>query len=185
MNTQSNTANEKKLVGIFKQFVEKAIVPVIKGNDSAVSEWQYFSSLLGQDTLDYSKLQIYVDVLSNSKSYNEDVAKKEEDRSKYTNFFKRREETAETENTYTFQPSKTFGPSSKPALFPLKGQDFLTPSIDKEIFAKKEEKKANVQKLLSNMEQLHKNFNDNHTKLEQSSSLGGYGTYKYEDRKYL
>lgn len=127
MSTQSNTVNEKKLVSIFKQFVEKAIVPVIKGNDSAVSEWQYFSSLLGQENLDYSKLQIYVDVLSNSKSYNDDIGKKEEDRNKYTNFFKRRED--EPENAYSFQPSKTFGPSSKPALFPLKGQDFLTPSI--------------------------------------------------------
>lgn len=38
MNLPSGTTqNERKLISIFKQFVDKALVPVIRSNDSAMS----------------------------------------------------------------------------------------------------------------------------------------------------
>ena len=123
------TPNERKLISIFKQFVDKALVPVVRGNDSAMSEWQYFSSILNADTLDLSKLQIYVDVLSSSKSYTDDFSvKKGDDRNKAPNvgFYKKKEETYENAPEppiYSFNPSRTFGGErSRPAMFPLKQQ---------------------------------------------------------------
>lgn len=133
--------NEKKLVLIVRQFVEKAIVPAIKTNDMAMAEWHYFSSLLAQETLDLGKLQIYVDALSSSKAYNDDFTlKKEEDKSKHTGpFAKKKEDSTDGIQTYTFNPSRTFGGErNRPALYPLKpSHEFSVPSADKDPFSKK------------------------------------------------
>ena len=54
---------EKRLVQIFKAFVEKNLIPQIQKTQGSVSEWNKFSSLLTTDSINYSELQTYVDML--------------------------------------------------------------------------------------------------------------------------
>ena len=54
---------EKKLIHIFKTFVEKSLIPQIKRFDGSINEWNQFSSLLSLDTLNYTELQMFVDAL--------------------------------------------------------------------------------------------------------------------------
>lgn len=55
---------EKKLIQIFKAFVEKALIPQIKKFEGSLNEWNRFSALLFSDNINYIDLQSYVDSLS-------------------------------------------------------------------------------------------------------------------------
>lgn len=139
----SLTNNERRLITLFRQFVERAILPAIRTNDSAMSEWQYFSTLLSGDSIDVGKLQIYVDVLGGGRTYEE---KKEEDKPKVGAFYRKKDEVGvattsnyepqvstnePTQPVFSFNPSKTFGGErSKLGIFPLKrAEDFTVPSV--------------------------------------------------------
>jgi hypothetical protein len=54
---------EKKLVYIFKSFIEKALIPQVRRNDGTLSEWNKFCTILAHETLNYNQLQLYVDTL--------------------------------------------------------------------------------------------------------------------------
>lgn len=54
---------EKKLVQLFRLFVEKALLPQIKKTNNSVPEWAKFSTLLSADNINVSELQLYVDSL--------------------------------------------------------------------------------------------------------------------------
>lgn len=54
---------EKRLIHIFKIFVEKAFVPQIKKFEGNLGEWNKFSSMLLTDNLNYAELQVFVDSL--------------------------------------------------------------------------------------------------------------------------
>lgn len=54
---------EKKLIQIFKTFVDKALIPQIKKLEGSLNEWNRFSTLLFSDNINYIDLQSYVDSL--------------------------------------------------------------------------------------------------------------------------
>ena len=88
---------EKKLINIFKIFIDKALVPQIKKFEGSLAQWSKFSSLLLADTLNYVELQYFVDTLPVWGSTNNDklqVLPKKLD-----------SDNAEV----AFNPSKTFG----------------------------------------------------------------------------
>lgn len=47
---------ERKLIQLFRTFVDKALTPQIKKADGSLAEWNKFSALLSADTLNYSEL---------------------------------------------------------------------------------------------------------------------------------
>ena len=57
---------EKKLIQLFRVFVEKALIPQIKKFDGSVVEWSKFSNLISCESVNYNELQIYVDSLPSS-----------------------------------------------------------------------------------------------------------------------
>lgn len=54
---------EKKLITIFKTFIEKNLIPQIKKVDGLLTEWNKFSSMVSSEHINYSQLQFYVDSL--------------------------------------------------------------------------------------------------------------------------
>ena len=54
---------EKRLIQLFKIFVEKVFVPQIKKFEGTLVEWSKFSSMLMTDNFNYSDLQLFVDSL--------------------------------------------------------------------------------------------------------------------------
>lgn len=55
---------ERSLILIFKEFFEKTCLPIVKQHYPALKEWIYFSSILSQEIIDYSKLEKYVHSLT-------------------------------------------------------------------------------------------------------------------------
>jgi hypothetical protein len=55
--------NEKKLVSLFKLFMERTCIVLIKTDSKLLKEWLYFSTLISQEMIDYTKLERYVDSL--------------------------------------------------------------------------------------------------------------------------
>ena len=51
-------------MGIFKSFVTRVFLPLTKANEAANSEWNYFSNMLGQETIDFGMIDVYLDVLN-------------------------------------------------------------------------------------------------------------------------
>ena len=45
---------EKKLIHLFRTFVEKALVPQIQKAEGSLGEWYKFSTLLSNQNIDYS-----------------------------------------------------------------------------------------------------------------------------------
>ena len=59
-------SNEKKLISLFKNFVERALLPQLKKVDGSQSEWSKFSSMISTESINYNELQLYVDSLSSN-----------------------------------------------------------------------------------------------------------------------
>lgn len=57
---------EKKLIQLFRVFVEKALIPQVKKFDGSVVEWSKFSNMISCESVNYNELQIYVDSLPSS-----------------------------------------------------------------------------------------------------------------------
>ena len=54
---------EKKLIQLFRTFVDKALIPQIKKADGSLTDWNKFSALISSENINYSELQLYVDTL--------------------------------------------------------------------------------------------------------------------------
>ena len=63
-NNISDMNMEKKLVQLFRTFVEKALVPQIRKAEGSLGEWHKFSALLSTENINFSELQLYVDTLN-------------------------------------------------------------------------------------------------------------------------
>ena len=88
---------EKRLIAIFRSFVEKSLLPQIKKVEGSTQEWQRFNSLLSADTPNLSEMQIYVDTLpSTAPTF---------DRRELTYSGRKKDDDLET-----FQANRTFGP---------------------------------------------------------------------------
>ena len=59
---------ERCLIHLFKEFFEKTCLPLVKQSYPILKEWLYFSSILSQDIIDYSKLEKYVHSLPSAVS---------------------------------------------------------------------------------------------------------------------
>lgn len=51
---------DKKLVAVFRGFVEKVFLPTLKRTDPAAIEWNKFNQLLSQDANNYDEVAQYV-----------------------------------------------------------------------------------------------------------------------------
>lgn len=58
--------NEKKLINLFKNFVERALLPQLKKVDGSQAEWSKFSSMISTENINYNELTLYVDSLSSN-----------------------------------------------------------------------------------------------------------------------
>ena len=56
-------SGQKKLVHIFKTFVEKSIVPQLRKLEGSLTDWNKFCTLLLSDSINYIDLQMFVDSL--------------------------------------------------------------------------------------------------------------------------
>lgn len=116
-----------------------------------------------------------------------------------------------TQPVFSFNPSKTFGGErTKLGIFPLKRpEDFTVPSVgiasksaqSPELakpatqppldidFNKREERRPNVLRFITGMEALHKQFQDNQFRLEQSGGLVSTNItsypYRFDEKKYI
>lgn len=111
---------ERKIIGIFKSFIEKVFVPQLSKMDlSSQQEWNKFSTMISPDQFNIGQVQIYVDGLtgfgSNFNRPNTDI---NENRQNF--FLKSKKQPSMQFNTNTFNPSKTFGGEKARAMFPLK-----------------------------------------------------------------
>lgn len=57
---------DKKLIAVFRSFVERVFLPVVKKTDPAFVEWSKFSQLLSIETNSYDEVAQYVDSLGGS-----------------------------------------------------------------------------------------------------------------------
>lgn len=123
---------ERKLVGLFKQFMEKCIVPTIRNFGTVMTDWQSFSGLLTQEPLDYLKLQSFLDVkTSGVRMFPATNFPKKDDKDLKTTggFLKKKEDIPTTvesplpepPGTYSFNSNKTFGgEKARLNMYPLK-----------------------------------------------------------------
>lgn len=61
---EKNSDIQKKFVGFFRQFVNTALIKHFKASADTMSQWDSFSTLIGQDNIDMDKIQKYLDTLS-------------------------------------------------------------------------------------------------------------------------
>lgn len=61
---EKNSDMQKRFAGLFKQFVNTALIKHFKTSVDAMSQWESFSTLIGQDYIDMDKIQKYVDTLA-------------------------------------------------------------------------------------------------------------------------
>lgn len=54
---------QKKLIQIFKTFVEKAIIPQLKKIDGSLVQWNKFSAFMLAEPININEMQIYVDTM--------------------------------------------------------------------------------------------------------------------------
>lgn len=54
---------DKKLVAVFRSFVEKVFLPTLKKTDPAAIEWSKLNQLLSQDANNYDEAAQYVESL--------------------------------------------------------------------------------------------------------------------------
>ena len=59
---------DRKLIGAFKSFVEKAILPTIKKTDPCILEWNKFSHYLTNDANNVDDVCSYVDSINTAHS---------------------------------------------------------------------------------------------------------------------
>lgn len=112
------TESERRLIGYFKQFMEKSIVPTIKNYSSVMADWQSFAGMLAEP-IDHSRIQQWIEGRSSSVKMFPSPGfpiKKEDDKNKGSSgFLKRKEDQvpespiSEPPGTYTFNSNKTFG----------------------------------------------------------------------------
>jgi hypothetical protein len=61
---------DKKVIAVFRSFVEKVFLPNIKKTDPAFLEWNKFNQLLAIETNSYDEVAQYVDSLGGNNSTN-------------------------------------------------------------------------------------------------------------------
>jgi hypothetical protein len=52
---------EKRLIQLFKGFVERALLPQIRKANGSVIEWERFSGMISQESINYGEVQAYVE----------------------------------------------------------------------------------------------------------------------------
>lgn len=188
--------NERRLIGLFRQFMEKSIVPTIKNYGSVMNDWLAFNAALGQE--DLGKIQSFVE--SKASAVKMFPVRQEDKLKTNSGFLKRKEDLATPESpvpeapgTYTFSSNKTFGGDrARLNMFPLKPQGGTPTTTVTPIPEKKEEggRFQAVDRILTSIESLYKTLSDNQQRFEQPGHhatapvAGGGGLYRYEDRKY-
>jgi len=52
---------EKRLITLFKGFVEKVFIPQCNKNEATMSDWNKFIGLLSNENININEIQLYVD----------------------------------------------------------------------------------------------------------------------------
>lgn len=170
--------NEKRLVGLFRQFMDKCVVPTIKNYGAVMNDWQGFNTILSQDPVDYMRLQSFLEGKSNTvKMFPSYPLKKDDDKQKTNSGFLRKKEDFATPESpipdppgayTTFSSNKTFGGDrARMNMFPLPMKPpgavgtTITPIIERKEENTSKFSSSGVSKILTNIEALYKTLSDN------------------------
>lgn len=99
---------EKRLISVFRTFVEKIFLPSLKKTDPAVSEWNKFAQLLSNESNSVDEMAQYVDSIGIQLPQPTFAPLEKRD----IPLFKKRNDTDSMSNNNEvggFNPSKTFG----------------------------------------------------------------------------
>jgi hypothetical protein len=111
---------DKKLIAVFRTFVDKIFLPNLKKTDPAIAEWNKLNQLLSNDSNNYEEAAQYVDsigMVATQPTFTP-LEKRE------MPLFKKRPEADSTANNNEgggFNPSKTFGGERARMMF-MKGE---------------------------------------------------------------
>lgn len=121
--------NERKIVNMFKSFIERVFVPQLPKMDlSCQQEWNKFSNMISAEQATLGEIQLYVDTLpGTSSTLNRPNFNPTDNK---PNFFTKTKKEPVEESSGSFNPSKTFGGERARMMFPLK--DFDEPSADRQ-----------------------------------------------------
>ena len=120
--------SDRRLINLFKTFVEKVFVPHFNKLEIGVQqEWTKFSNMVSVDQINLGELQVYVDTLPSFGSFNNSSFER---RNKSPGFGRSKKDPS-NEQIGSFQggfnPNKTFGGArTKGPLFPM-STDFEEP----------------------------------------------------------
>lgn len=176
---------ERRLVQIFRSFVERVFLPQLKATDRQVVEWGKFNSLLAPEPLNYEELQAYVDSFQTGPSFSP-FEKREQ-----LPLFKKKtaELDAPASEGGSFNPSKTFGGERARMMFPLKNDmdDFSEQkpqfgSYNNFALRSEDPKKnapLNPQLILPGLERLCKTFVENQQRIDNMLNAVSFSPGKY------
>lgn len=165
---------DKKLIAVFRSFVEKVFLPVVKKTEPVFLEWSKFNQLLSIETNSYDEVAQYVDSLGGSSTNSFSSLDKRE-----VPLFKKRTPEPDTSNgDGSFNPSKTFGGERARMMF-MKGEmdDYSEPRQPGFGFGSArsnldpKQTQTTPQAILPGLERLCKAFVENQGRIE--NILGG------------
>jgi hypothetical protein len=156
---------DKRLISVFRTFVEKIFLPSFKKSDPAITEWNRFAQLLSNDSNSFDEVAQYVDSIGiqNPPPAFSPLEKRE------IPLFKKRNDTDSMSNNNEvggFNPSKTFGGKVNRMVFMGEADDNNEPkpgmfgfntgrSIEE---GKRNQTAINPQAILPGLERLCKTF---------------------------
>lgn len=113
---------ERKIINIFKSFIERVFVPQLpKMDPTCQQEWTKFSNMLTTEPLNIGEIQLFVDTLpSTSSAFNRPNYSLNDNKPA---FFNKPKREFQEETPGSFNPSKTFGGEKARMMFPLKDID--------------------------------------------------------------
>ena len=97
---------EKRLIQLFKGFIERALIPQIRKFNGSTVEWEKFSGLVSQDVLNYGEIQAYVE------SFQPVSSLPTFEKSNTPVFLKKKDEQAQDQGQMNSFGNKTFGGES-------------------------------------------------------------------------
>lgn len=115
---------QKKIINIFKTFIERVFVPQLSKMDaSSQQEWNKFSNMISGDQPNISEIQLYVETLPGSQPIFNKFNFQPSIDNKPPFLSKIKRELPQQNTSGGFNPSKTFGGEKARMMFPLKDID--------------------------------------------------------------
>ena len=59
--------SERKVADVFRAFFEKIVLPSVRNQPRVMEEWKFLTSIVTEETIDFSKLENYLNSLNQEK----------------------------------------------------------------------------------------------------------------------